>query len=266
MCFKDRVIPYWEPPKVHLGPLTIELFGLFVAAGAFLGLYLGQRHARRLGLSDRPVLDSLVWAIGAGLFTAHWVHLAFYHPEEMAKSPLQPLRFWDGSSSLGGAAGGVVAVLVFFRVKKLPVWDYADAFALGVAPGWAVARLGCFAVHDHPGRLSSFLLAVNFPMGSRHDLGLDEALLLGGIGLLVHALAHERKLPGRLIGVVALVYGVGRFALDFLRAQDLPHAFVDVRYAGLTAGQYACFGLVGYGLFRLAVPPRLSARPAPADQ
>jgi phosphatidylglycerol:prolipoprotein diacylglycerol transferase len=248
------VLPFWEPPKLHLGPLTVELFGLFVAAGAFLGLYLGQRHARRLGLPDQPILEALVWAIGLGLFTAHWAHLAFYHPEEMAKSRLQPLRFWDGSSSLGGAAGGVVAILIFFKVKRLPVWDYADAFALGVAPGWAVARLGCFAVHDHPGSLSKFPLAVDFPMGARHDLGLYEALLLGAIGLLVHALARRGRCPGQLIGVVALGYGLGRFALDFLRAQDLPRAYVDVRYAGLTAGQYICFLLVGYGFYRLAVP------------
>ncbi|MHB8872054.1 MAG: prolipoprotein diacylglyceryl transferase [Myxococcaceae bacterium] len=253
------MIPYWDPPKLHLGPLTVELFGLFVAAGAILGLHLGQRHARKMGVPERPMLDATVWAIGVGLFTAHWVHLLFYHPEELARSPWQPLRFWDGSSSLGGAFGGVGAVLVYFRVKRVPKWDYADAFALGVAPGWAIARLGCFAVHDHPGVLSSFPLAVAFPMGARHDLGLYEALLLGGIGVLVHLLARRGKLPGQLIGVLALLYGAGRFALDFLRGEDLPRAYVDVRYAGLTPGQYLCFLLVAFGVYRLASAPKLSA-------
>ena len=39
----------------------------------------------------------------------------------------------------------------WFRVKRIRFRDYADAFALGIAPGWGVARIGCFTVHDHPG-------------------------------------------------------------------------------------------------------------------
>jgi len=59
----------------------------------------------------------------------------------------------------------------------------------------------------------------------------------------------------------ALLYGAGRFGLDFLRARpgDVPYA--DGRTAGLTFAQWFACGLVAWGAWRLwlgapALPPR----------
>ena len=263
MCSKRAVIPFWESPRVHLGPFNVELMGLFVAAGVWTALLLGQRHARSRGLPDELLATAGVLALGVGLVTGHLFHLYVYHPEELAKSPWQPLKFWDGSSSLGGLIGGVVAVLAYFRFKRIQKWDYGDTFALGIAPGWAIARFGCFVAHDHPGSLTASPLGVAFPAGARHDLGLYEALLLGGISAALWLLeptgvGRRRRFDGQLIGVLALLYGVGRFFLDFLRAEDLAQAYVDVRYAGLTPGQYVAFALVGFGVWRLSRRPPLT--------
>ncbi|MFL5425715.1 MAG: prolipoprotein diacylglyceryl transferase, partial [Myxococcales bacterium] len=133
---------------------------------------------------------------------------------------------------------------------------YADAFALALPPGWAIARLGCFAVHDHPGLLTHFFLAVDFPGGPRHDLGLYDAIVLASITAIVYALRHRTELQGRLLGVVALLYGSCRFCLDFLRARDVSYA--DARYLGLTPAQYAAIALVAYGVWVIAPALRRS--------
>ena len=195
----------------------------------------------------------------AGLVSAHLVHLLLYHPEELRSGGLlQVLKVWDGLSSMGGLLGGVLAAVVFFRVRGLDFSQYADAFALGIAPGWAIARLGCFSVHDHPGVLTSFFLAVRFPDGARHDLGLYDALVLFGLTLLLYGLARRQLLAGRLLAVLAVGYGAARFALDFLRARDV--AYADARYLGLTPAQYACVLLVVYGAVELVRGPLASAR------
>lgn len=69
---------------------------------------------------------------------------------------------------------------------------------------WAIARIKCFSVHDHPGRLTSFPLAVAFPEEARHDLGLYDALLLGAITVILYACARRGVLRGRLLALVAL--------------------------------------------------------------
>jgi phosphatidylglycerol:prolipoprotein diacylglycerol transferase len=179
------------------------------------------------------------------------MHVLLYHPEELHGSwkLWQVLKFWDGLSSTGGVLGGTAGVVLYFRIRRVPFSRYADLFALALPPGWAVARLGCFSVHDHPGRLTTFPLAVAFPEGARHDLGLYDALLLGLISAIVYALARRGLLRDRLLPLVALLYGIGRFFLDFLRASDLP--YVDARYFGLTPAQYVCIGFAVYSVLAL---------------
>jgi len=244
-CVPLAFIPWFELPHLPLGPVTIQSFGVLSALGILAAVLLAQVAARRLGKKPQPVADFAVVGVVAGVVGGHLVHLFFYHPEELAE-PWRVLMVWDGLSSMGGLAGGVLAAAVWFRARRIRLSDYADAWALGLAPGWGIARIGCFTVHDHPGVLTSFPLAVRFPDGPRHDLGLYEAILLLSIGALLWALFRRGALRDRLLPLLALLYGVGRFLLDFLRAQDVPYH--DARHLGLTFAQYAAVALVAYGV------------------
>lgn len=254
------VIPWFELPSLSLGPVTIQSFGILSALGILAAVSLCARASRQLGRDPQVILDYSVFGVIAGVVLGHLVHLFAYHPEELA-DPWRVLKIWEGLSSMGGLAGGILAAIVFFRVKRIRFHDYADAFALGVAPGWGVARLGCFSVHDHPGVKTDFFLAVRFADGPRHDLGLYEAILLFAIGALVWALHRRGVLRGRLLAVLAVIYGIGRFFLDYLRASDVPYA--DARHLGLTFAQYAAVGLVAYAAWAF-VRFRPAAVAAPA--
>lgn len=250
------MIPYFTLPQLDL-PFgqRIDIFGVLSAAGVVLGGYLGARAARRYWPgNDQPFRDMVTWAVLFGLFGGHFMHLFAYHPELItARDPWVILRFWDGLSSMGGVLGALVGIFVFFRKIKTPVSPYLDALALGAAPGWMVARLGCLLVHDHPGSRTDFFLAVDFPVrgygGPRHDLGLYDMIALGLISILLYALKTRYPRQGRLMGVLAVTYSAQRFFTDFLRASDLD--FVDRRYAGLTPAQYIVMGLFAVGVWLL---------------
>jgi phosphatidylglycerol:prolipoprotein diacylglycerol transferase len=252
------VIPYFELPSLHLGPLTLQAFGLFAALGVYVAARLAVREAARHGLDPRPISDFAVWGVAAGVLGGHAVHLLFYHPEELSDWR-RVLAFWEGLSSLGGLAGGVLAAVVYFRRAHVRLGEYGDSFALGIAPGGGIARIGCFVVHDHPGVKTHFPLAVHFPAsaeailgfsGTRHDLGLYDALALFAFAVVLYALDRRGLLRGRLLALLALLYGTSRFLLDFLRASDVPYA--DARYLGLTPAQYLCFALWAYAAWKLS--------------
>jgi phosphatidylglycerol:prolipoprotein diacylglycerol transferase len=253
------LIPWFELPSLSLGPVTIQSFGVLSALGILLAVNLAARGARELGRDPQVVLDFAVAGVLTGVVVGHLVHVFLYHPEEL-EDPWRVFKFWEGLSSMGGLAGGVLAAVVWFRVRRLRFHDYADAFALGTAPGWGVARIGCFTVHDHPGARTDFFLAVDFPGGPRHDLGLYEAILLLAMGALLWTLHRRGLLRGRLLGLLALLYGVARFFLDFLRARDVVYA--DARYLGMTPAQYAALALLGYAAWALTRPPPAQARAA----
>jgi phosphatidylglycerol:prolipoprotein diacylglycerol transferase len=244
------MIPWFVIPPLRLGPVALQPFGILAAAGIFLAGKLLVREAIRRGLDPGPAEKAAGWALIGGIAGAHLVHLLFYHPEELREGgPLQLLKFWDGLSSTGGVIGGLVAIILFFHRRGLGFSRYADVFALAVAPGWMVARLGCFSVHDHPGVLTDFPLAVAFPGGARHDLGLYDAIALALISVVLYAVDRRGRLRDRLLPLLALLYGTSRFLLDFLRARDLPYS--DARYLGLTPAQFACIAIVVWGLIKL---------------
>lgn len=252
------MIPYLPPPELHLGPITIQAFGLLSALGVFVGVRVASRAAAARGLDGRVLLDFSIWAVVAGILFGHLVHLVAYHPEEL-RDPRRVLQFWEGLSSYGGLLGGALAAAVWFRRHRIRLGDYGDALAVGLAPGWAVARLGCFLVHDHPGELTTFPLAVRFPGGARHDLGLYDALVLLVLSAVLAVLWRRRLLEGRLLPLLGLLYAVPRFLLDFLRARDIPYA--DARYLGLTPAQYASILLAAWAAWRLARPTAPVAGP-----
>lgn len=253
------MIPWFELPALNL-PFgqRIDAFGVISAAGVLIGAWLAARQARQYWPGrDHELREMVPWAVIFGLFGGHFMHVFAYHPELLkASDPFLVFRFWEGLSSMGGVLGALVGIFIYFRRIKVPLSPFLDALALGTAPGWMVARIGCFVVHDHPGVRSDFFLAVQFPVvpygGPRHDLGLYDTLVLGAISLLLYALKARRPREGRLMGVLAVAYTVPRFLLDFLRASDL--SFVDRRYAGLTPAQYVVIGLFGLGVWLLMRP------------
>jgi phosphatidylglycerol:prolipoprotein diacylglycerol transferase len=180
------------------------------------------------------------------------------------------VKAWDGLSSMGGVLGALTGIVIFFRLEKLKLYPYWDALALGTAPGWAIARIGCYLVHDHPGIRTDSPLAVDYPAmagttpppgfligcadgvphpaygGPRYDLGIADAVVLAAISVALYYIARKKRGEGLLMGILASVYSVSRFSLDFLRASDL--GFVDRRYFGLTPAQYIVMVLFVLGV------------------
>jgi phosphatidylglycerol---prolipoprotein diacylglyceryl transferase len=256
-------IPMWNLPSLSLGPFTIQSFGILSAIGILVAVQLAAKGARELGRDPQVVLDFAVVGVLAGIVGGHLVHLFFYHPEEL-QEPWRILKVWEGLSSMGGLSGAILAAWIWFRRKGVSFDGYADAFALGLAPGWGIARVGCFTVHDHPGVKTDFFLAVRFADGPRHDLGLDEAIFLFALGALLWTLHRRGALRGKLLPLLALLYGIGRFLLDFLRARpgDPGIPYADARTGPLTYAQWFALLLVAYairGLLKKQKPAAPSA-------
>lgn len=238
------MIPYFVQPSLHLfGPFTIHGWGVAVCTGILLGTYVAAKRAENLGLDPDVVNDYGVWAVVSGFIGAHVIETLFYETDAFLKNPLELLKVWQGFSSYGGFLGAFVGTLIFRKVRGIRFLDYADSIALGMAPAWMFGRIGCFMAHDHIGKHSDFFLAVKFPDGPRHDLGLYEAILSAGLTLLMMSL---RNVKGRGLSAGALIaaYSFVRFFFDFLRIGDST-------YAGLTPAQYGTFAFMALGIWMI---------------
>ena len=130
---------------------------------------------------------------------------------------------------------------------------WCDLGAWGLTFSWMMGRIGCASVHDHPGALSDWALAIsNWPpeMVSRHDLGFYEAIWWVVICSAMLLLDRKPRQKGFYLAVVPIMYAPARFTLDFLRVG--PELGGDVRYFGLTPAQYFSIGIFIVGLYFLS--------------
>src|SRR5688572_20626307 len=253
------MIPYVEWKTIPVGPATLQVWGLFAAVGVVAAAYYASWAARRKGLDASKIESLALWTIVAAFVGARIFHVAFYEPAHYLAYPSEILSVWKGGlSSFGGFFGA--AAVAAWRIRKLglPFWKTADIAVPATALGLGCGRIGCFLIHDHPGTLAHGAgkwIAVNYPDGPRYDLGL----MLGVVdfllfGTMLFLMRRPRK-DGWTLVLFLLAYAPVRFGLDFLRA-------ADVRYAGLTPGQYGANLLFIIGLFMLR---RVYAKPAPGN-
>jgi phosphatidylglycerol:prolipoprotein diacylglycerol transferase len=237
-------------PFPRIGPVSIHAFGILVATGILVGAWLTKKRARELGLVDEMVASMVTTILICGFLFAHLFDVFAYQIYGSRPTIWQLLNPTQGFSSFGGFMGALAGLFYWCWRNKQPVMPYADSLGYGLATGWMFGRLGCFTAHDHPGRLTSFFLAVKYPVqeygGTRFDLGLLEALWAMSVALIFAILRRKRRPLGIYVTILTLAYVPVRFGLDFLRATDL--AIHDVRYGGLTPAQWGCLPALAAGI------------------
>jgi len=242
----------WAIPLPFLiDELKIQPFGVLVAIGIFFGSRIAEWQGERNGVPAQVVADFLVYTIVIGLVACYFLNGVFYNTEDLIailKDPSQLFKRYLGLSSYGGFIGGVGAAFLFRHRRQMSLIVLGDIFCFAFPFAWVFGRSGCFVVHDHPGVVSNFFLAVdNYNLGGqpRHDLGLYEVIWSAfAIGLFLWLSKTPRR-PGFFMALLPLIYAPIRFFLDYLR--ETPQYHGDVRYFDLTPGQYASilFTVVG---------------------
>ena len=255
-------IPYVPFPTIEAGPVTIQVFGLFVAAGVLLGGWLTARRNATLGIATEDTERIVIWLVVAGVVGARllWVLTNL----DSIDSPIDVVAVWEGGLQF---SGGFVAALVLspYLVRNLSReqrWHMIDGAAIGLAVGLMGGRIGCYAVGEHVGGTTTFPLGITY-RGTPGDT-VEGPLVVGetywslpvlefayvGVILAVLLLLDRRGRygAGTLAGVFCIGYAVCRFASDFLRSYD-PTVY------GFTGAQYMTMALLPVGLFFL-----LSAR------
>lgn len=253
------LIPWfrWEAIVVQLGGRQVTVFPFQIMTGIAILVVLAVAvlFARRHQRSIEMTLDFAVHILLLAFPVSYLLNGILYEPDtffEVLRNPSQALSQRLGWTMYGGIIGGIIGAWVWKWRRRRSILETADAFAFAGPFGWCIARVGCFVVHDHPGRVSDFVLAVaDYQVGDppylpRHDLGLYDAILLAVIAALFLASSRTPRKPGFYVGALALAYAPARFLLDFLRAPLSEGG--DIRYAGLTPSQCISMALVIAGI------------------
>lgn len=208
------------PVLVSWGPFHLYSYGLSVAVGVLLSVFLMQRYAARTGFPTAAevqdlVFASLIWGFaGARLFYVGQ-NFSYY-----AAHPLKIFAVWEGGLIFyGGALTGVFGFWVTLRKNKMPFWKSLDFIIPYLPLAHVFGRIGCFLNGCCYGKICDLPWAVRFPQVAEkvHPTQLYEALF--DLGLFIFLVAKRKRVlfDGQIALLYFLLYGFGRYVVEFLR-------------------------------------------------
>ncbi len=210
------------PVLFRIGQFEITSFGVLVAIGALVGMWIFGRELRRSGLPDDAVDCGFAGVIG-GMVGAKllWVM------EHAGSGPLSDL-LWSrsGMSWFGGLAGGLLAGIAMIRRRRLPAMAVVSAAAPALVVGHAIGRVGCFLVGDDYGWATDLPWGVAFPEGLPpttvpvHPTQLYEALALVPLALLLLRWRRQGRPDHVVVGGYLMLAGAIRFGIEFVRVHE----------------------------------------------
>lgn len=262
---------------IHIGSFSWQLsgFGIAVLLAFVIAEVVTERELLRRGhdLEARHTADVLLGAIIGTILGGKLYYVAFITHNWHDVFSRAGFVFW------GGFTGAVIACWAVIRFRKLSFSRYADVGGIAIAAGYAVGRTGCWAIGDDYGKWYNGPLAVSFPQGypsstvgdmtrgfhASFPPSMDPSTVVGVIptqlievalgmvmfGILWRLRRHTHA-DGWLFGVYAVLAGIERFAVEFLRIKD-------DRFFALSVAQCIAIAvfLVGIAIMRVRNSPAL---------
>lgn len=260
------------PELFRIGSFPITTYGIFLALGMLLALFVASRLAAKDGLPRERIYDLGLWTLIGGLLGSK-ILMYFVEPDVNIWS-LDFLR--SGGVYYGGFLGGLLAVVILIRFYNLPFWKVADAFAPGVALGQAFGRQGCFAAGCCWGKPTMLPWGVHFtelgheytgvpiygPDGGGlhlHPTQLYESfIMLLVFGLLVY-LHRKKTFDGQVLIAYGIIYSIVRFLIEFIRDDPRGDLWGLTTMTGLSTSQLisllVAIGSIIFMIFRLRRNP-----------
>lgn len=239
--------PALDPVFLWVGSLPIYWYGVIIASGAFLGLWVATREADRLGVKKDYIIDLVVFAIPIAILFAR-IYYVIFEWDRYAGGPWwKVFAVWEGGIAIHGALiGAVLTAIVFTRVRRLSFWQIADILAPSIILGQAIGRWGNFMNQEaHGGPISEatynnfhqylpdFIMNQMCIDGTMyHPTFLYESIWnIFGFGLLLLL----RKYPlrrGELFLSYVIWYSIGRYFIEGMRTDSL-YVVANLRAAQL---------------------------------
>jgi phosphatidylglycerol---prolipoprotein diacylglyceryl transferase len=241
-------------PEIHLGPITLQTFGImfalgFIAAGAVLG-----RRLKELGKPTDWAYEVVIAALVGGIVGAR-VNFVIENYDDVNGDLLGNIFSGSGLVWFGGAVGGAIGVLLWAWWRKMLHLTLLDMCAVPLSVGYAIGRIGCQVSGDGDyGTAWDGPWAMAYPNGTKpidtpvHPTPIYETLAMGLVAYFLWRL-RDRVQPGILFAIYLVLAGTERLLVEFIR-RNSPELL------GLTQPQLISVVMIAAGAVWLVVKAR----------
>ena len=238
---------------ISVGKVNFHLYGLLIGLGIWAASEASFKLAKKRKLKEKTFNQLLLWVIGGGIIgtrTYHVIEYWEYYQQNLVAIP----KIWQGGLGIwGGVIAGALTILVFHYLKKkkekIKLTDLLDIVTIGLPLGQAIGRWGNFFNKEIYGKMT------NLPWGwyiettgkKHHPLFLYESVLNLILFLILWRVTKNKKTKsGQIAAMYLMGYGLIRFALEWLRPEEIRWEVQGIPMAAVLAFISFLSGLIFY--------------------
>ncbi len=153
-------------PEVFTIPginLTVQSYGLMLVLAFIFGGMLASRNAKRVGENPDNIANLIIYAMLGGVIGARIFHVVHFW-SDYQDNFFDVIKIWRGGLEfVGGFITASITMLIYARIKKMPIRVYMDILAPALMLGLAFGRIGCFMNGCCYGKVCDHSWGITFP-------------------------------------------------------------------------------------------------------
>lgn len=164
-------------PILHIGPLAIQVPGLVLLLGVWLGLSLTERFAPRYGMESKIIYNLVIISILAGVVGARLFYVIRF-PDAFLSKPASIISINPSLLDLwGGVLTATMIALIYGRRMGLSFWPTLNALTPAMAVFSVALALAQLSSGSHYGMPTNLPWGIELWGAQRHPTQIYELIV-----------------------------------------------------------------------------------------
>ncbi len=210
---------------LSIGPFTVRGYGLMVAIGVLVAIFVGDYRAKKKGLNGDLIYGLTLTTVVLGFMVAKILYI-ITEWEGFIENPMSYIT-GNGFVVFGGIIGGAVVIWAYCKWKKMDFLRYLDLMIPSVALAQGFGRIGCFLAGCCYGKETDSWFGITFTeshFAPNHVKLFPSQLVMSAGDFVIAAIlflyTKKDRSKGKASALYLMIYSVGRFFVEFTRNDD----------------------------------------------
>lgn len=222
-----------NPIAFSVGNYEIRWYGILIAIGTILGILLADYNAKKLNLDFEKILDGFIITFPCAIIGARAYYVIFEF-ENYKNDLLSIFNLRLGGLAIhGGLIGGLIATIIYCKIKKIKMAKYLDVVAPSLILAQSIGRWGNFMNGEAHGDLVTYEFISKFPQFIQKGMYINgeyynptflyESLWNFFVFFILIFILYKknRNEDGVVMASYVTLYSTGRFFIEALRTDSL---------------------------------------------
>jgi phosphatidylglycerol:prolipoprotein diacylglycerol transferase len=227
-------MPNISPIAFNLFGLSVNWYGIIIAFATLLAIILCSKEAKRIGLNPDSIIDLALLCIPIAIVFARIYYIVFewdtFYTGSFVGFLKNAVNIRSGGLAIYGAViGGLIAVFIYSRWKKIAFWKLVDIVAPSLILAQGLGRWGNFFNQEAYGNIISspawqfFPLAVFIPATGNWHMAtfFYESIWCILAFFVLFWFQRRSKKNGNVFALYLVLYGFERMIVEGWRMDSL---------------------------------------------